>query len=132
MKKLLVYIVMPPKSSSTKGSYGTEKALRMYVEESNIALKVLYEDPDIIVVTAPNEDELREIVLNMLKEGPKTLKDIHSKLAGIASEDKIRRCLVKLMDEGIVIVDDDGKYRLLGAEELDGGAREEEEYIDLY
>ena len=35
------------------------------------------------------------------------------------------------MDEGIVVVDDDGKYKLLGAEEFNGGL-EEEEYNDYY
>ena len=95
--------------------------------DNTITLRVLYEDPEIVVVTAPNEDELREIVLNMLREGPKTLKDMHSKLAGIASEDKIRRCLIRLMDEGIVVIDDDGRYRLLGAEEFNGGGLEFEE-----
>jgi fructose-1-phosphate kinase PfkB-like protein len=122
---------MNQRSSSVEKVRGNEKSERVYIEESNVALKVLYEDPDIVVVTAPNEDELREIVLDMLKESPKTLKDMHSRLAGIASEDKIRRCLVRLMDEGIVVVDDDGKYKLLGAEEFNGGL-EEEEYNDYY
>jgi fructose-1-phosphate kinase PfkB-like protein len=122
---------MNQRSSSAEKVRGNEKSERVYIEESNVTLKVLYEDPDIVVVTAPNEDELREIVLDMLKESPKTLKDMHSRLAGIASEDKIRRCLVRLMDEGIVVVDDDGKYKLLGAEEFNGGL-EEEEYNDYY
>jgi fructose-1-phosphate kinase PfkB-like protein len=122
---------MNQRSSSVEKVRGNEKSERVYIEESNVTLKVLYEDPDIVVVTAPNEDELREIVLDMLKESPKTLKDMHSRLAGIASEDKIRRCLVRLMDEGIVVVDDDGKYKLLGAEEFNGGL-EEEEYNDYY
>ncbi|MEL9939415.1 MAG: ArsR family transcriptional regulator [Ignisphaera sp.] len=101
-------------------------------DAESITLKVLYEDPDVVVFTAPNEDELREIVLNMLREGPKTLKDMHSKLAGIASEDKIRRCLVKLMDDGIVTVDDDGKYRLLGTEDFDGGFEAEMNELDYF
>jgi len=122
---------MNQRSSSVEKVRGNEKSERVYIEESNVTLKVLYEDPDIVVVTAPNEDELREIVLDMLKESPKTLKDMHSRLAGIASEDKIRRCLVRLMDEGIVVVDDDGRYKLLGAEEFNGGL-EEEEYNDYY
>ena len=122
---------MNQRSSSAEKVRGNEKLERVYIEERNVTLKVLYEDPDIVVVTAPNEDELREIVLDMLKESPKTLKDMHSRLAGIASEDKIRRCLVRLMDEGIVVVDDDGKYKLLGAEEFNGGL-EEEEYNDYY
>lgn len=88
-------------------------------------LKVLYEDPEIVVVTAPNESELKEILLNMLKSGPKTLKDLHLRLAGIASEDKIRRCMTKLIGEGVVVVDRDGYYRLLG---YDGNQEELEEY----
>ncbi|MDK6028425.1 ArsR family transcriptional regulator [Ignisphaera sp. 4213-co] len=101
-------------------------------EADNITLRVLYEDSDIIVFTAPNEDELREIVLNMLREGPKTLKDMHSRLAGIASEDKIRRCLIRLMDDGIVTIDDEGKYRLLGIEGFDGGLEEESEKFNYF
>lgn len=92
--------------------------------DEDVELKVLYEDPEILVVTAPNEDELREIVLSMLRTGPKTLKDMHTKLAGIASEDKIRRCLVKLIDDGLVVVDDDGRYRLIGTEGYDDNGEE--------
>ncbi len=88
--------------------------------DEGLGLRVIYEDPEILVITAPNEDELREIVLNMLRTGPKTLKEIHSRLAGIASEDKIRRCLIRMMDEGVVIIDDEGRYRLLGIDEFDG------------
>jgi superfamily II helicase len=120
---------MARKSSSIEEIRNSEKLEDV---EDTVTLKVLYEDPDIVVVTAPNEDELREIVLNMLKEGPKTLKDMHSRLAGIASEDKIRRCLVRLMDEGMVIVDDDGKYKLFGADEFDGGVEGEEEHYRYY
>ncbi len=88
--------------------------------DEDLGLRIIYEDPEILVITAPNEDELREIVLNMLRTGPKTLKEMHSKLAGIASEDKIRRCLIRMMDEGIVIIDDEGRYRLLGIDGFDG------------
>lgn len=91
-------------------------------QEVELSLRVIYEDPEIVVITAPNEDELRDIVLNMLREGPKTLKEMHGKLAGIASEDKIRRCVIRLMDEGIVVADEDGHYKLLGSDEFDGGS----------
>jgi hypothetical protein len=94
------------------------------VGNEDIELRVLYEDPEVLVVTAPNEDELREIVLSMLRTGPKTLKDIHTRLAGIASEDKIRRCLVKLIDDGLVVIDDDGRYRLIGTEGHDNNGEE--------
>ncbi|MEM0027739.1 MAG: ArsR family transcriptional regulator [Ignisphaera sp.] len=115
---------MSRRNSNVRGNGGSNRVVEDMNKEvedvESITLKVLYEDPDVVVFTAPNEDELREIVLNMLREGPKTLKDMHSKLAGIASEDKIRRCLVRLMDDGIVTIDDDGKYKLLGTEDFDG------------
>lgn len=88
--------------------------------DKDLKLKVLYEDPEVIVTMAPNESELRDIVLDMLKSEPKTIKDIHSKLAGIASEDKIRRCLTKLVNEGVVVVDEEGKYSALGSNKFDG------------
>ncbi|MEM4788597.1 MAG: ArsR family transcriptional regulator [Ignisphaera sp.] len=88
--------------------------------DKDLKLKVLYEDPEVIVTMAPNESELKDIVLDMLKSEPKTIKDIHSKLAGIASEDKIRKCLAKLVNEGIVIVDEEGRYSVLGSSRFDG------------
>ncbi|HDI02205.1 MAG TPA: hypothetical protein ENF93_01015 [Ignisphaera sp.] len=77
-------------------------------------MKVVYEDPEILVVTAPNEDELRNIILNLLREKPMSVKEIHSILAGIASEDKIRRSLMRLAEEGVVTMDEEGRYKLLG------------------
>jgi len=79
-----------------------------------LGLRVVYEDPEILVVTAPNEDELRNIILNLLREKPMSVKEIHSILAGIASEDKIRKSLMRLAEEGVVMMDEDGRYRLLG------------------
>jgi len=81
---------------------------------SKLGLRVVYEDPEVLVVTAPNEDELRNIILNLLREKPMSVKEIHAILAGIASEDKIRRSLLRLSEEGIVVLDEDGRYRLLG------------------
>ncbi|HIP56744.1 MAG TPA: hypothetical protein EYH02_01545 [Ignisphaera aggregans] len=81
---------------------------------NKLGLRVVYEDPEVLVVTAPNEDELRNIILNLLREKPMSVKEIHAILAGIASEDKIRRSLLRLSEEGIVVLDEDGRYRLLG------------------
>ncbi len=79
-----------------------------------LGLKVIYEDPEILVVTAPNEKELQDIILNLLRDKPMNVKEIHAVLAGIASEDKIRRALNKLAEEGSVLVDEEGRYRALG------------------
>ncbi len=79
-----------------------------------INLRVLYEDPDVVVVTAPNEDELRRILIELLKESPMSLKELHSVLSGLASEDKIRKALSVLMEQGVVGVQRDGKYYIFG------------------
>lgn len=79
-----------------------------------INLRVLYEDPDVVVVTAPNEEELRRILLDLLRESPMNLKELHSILSGLASEDKIRKALSTLMNQGLVRMQPDGRYKVLG------------------
>lgn len=91
------------KSSSTSG--GVESKL-----------KVVYSDKDVIVMTAPNEDELKQILLDLLNEKPMNLKELHSMLSGIASEDKIRRALADLVEKGKINLLEDGRYVKLGTE----------------
>ena len=79
-------------------------------------LKVVYSDKDVIVMTAPNEDELKQILLDLLNEKPMNLKELHSMLSGIASEDKIRRALADLVENGKINLLEDGKYVKLGTE----------------
>ncbi len=81
----------------------------------NRRLKVIYEDDDIVVMIAPHEDELERIVLDILKRRKKgwTVKEIHSYLEAIASEEKIRRTLYKLVNKGIVKQFPDGRYMLV-------------------
>jgi len=75
-----------------------------------IKLKVLHEDDDIVVMTAPNEDELIEIIRELISEKPMNVHEIHAILSGIASEDKIRRALSILIERGIAITNSDGRY----------------------
>jgi len=84
--------------------------------EKKLSLKVVYEDPDVVVLRAPNEDQLMEILKNLLKDKPMSVKELHSYLSGLASEDKIRRALTKLVNEGKVYVMNDGKYVIVGLE----------------
>lgn len=79
-------------------------------------LKVVYSDKDVIVMTAPNEDELKQILLDLLNEKPMNLKELHSMLSGIASEDKIRRALADLVEKGKINLSEDGRYVKLGTE----------------
>ena len=85
-----------------------------YDPSGKIRLRVLYEDPDVVVVTAPNEDELKQILLNLLQERPMNLKELHGVLSGLASEDKIRKALSQLMDQNRVIMEHDGRYKTIG------------------
>ncbi len=74
-------------------------------------LKVVYEDPEIVVYTAPTEDELKEILLDLLyKHERMNIRELHSYLSGLASEDKIRYALNSLMKENLVVVDREGYY----------------------
>jgi len=67
-------------------------------------------------MTAPNEDELKQILLDLLNEKPMNLKELHSMLSGIASEDKIRRALADLVEKGKINLSEDGRYVKLGTE----------------
>ncbi len=80
----------------------------------NRRLKVIYEDDDIVVMVAPHEDELERIVLDILKRKKKgwTVREIHSYLEAIASEEKIRRTLYRLIEKKLVKQFPDGKYIL--------------------
>ncbi len=90
----------------------TEDEIRYFV--SKIRLRKLYEDDDVILMTAPNEDELKNIILELLHEKPMNLREIHTILSGLASEDKIRKALITLVEEGMIAVNDEGRYTLLG------------------
>lgn len=93
------------KSSNKEGDELTE------VEKK---LHVLYSDKEVVVMTAPNEEELKEILLDLLSQRPMNLKELHSALSGIASEDKIRKALADLAEKNLVTLTDDGKYVKLG------------------
>lgn len=78
-----------------------------------VRLKILHEDNDVVLVTAPKDDELIKIIRELLSHRPMNLKEIHQILSGIASEDKIRRALNTLIDQGEVYIDSDGRYMVI-------------------
>ncbi len=65
-------------------------------------LPKVYEDDDIEVVIAPSEEEVREYILDLLREGPKDIKEIHGVLYNLASDERIRKILYDLKYKGIV------------------------------
>jgi len=98
-------------------------------EEITRSLTVIYEDDDIVVYTAPNEDELKSILLELLGKYQKmSIRDLHKHLSGLASEDKIRYALNELMKENKVVVDKQGFFYLA---ELVDALEVEEYYSDM-
>ncbi|BBD72627.1 hypothetical protein HS1genome_1016 [Sulfodiicoccus acidiphilus] len=79
-------------------------------------LKVVYTDRDVVVMTAPNEEELKEILLGLLSDKPMNLKELHTILSGIASEDKIRKALADLTERNLITLLPEGKYAKLGTD----------------
>jgi len=78
-----------------------------------IRLRIIHEDNDIVLTSAPNDDQLVEIIKDLLSYKPMNLKEIHYILSGIASEDKIRKALNTLILRGEVHINgDNGKYIL--------------------
>ncbi|MCD6340940.1 MAG: ArsR family transcriptional regulator [Desulfurococcales archaeon] len=81
-----------------------------------LGLKVVYEDSEVVVVRAPTEDQLIKIITDLLRDKPMTVKELHSILSGLASEDKIRRALTRLVNDGRAIVSHDGRFSIVGLE----------------
>jgi len=102
------------RSSFNERSFSNQRE-NVYVYNENIVLQKLYEDDELVVVVAPNEDQLRDIIIKLLREKPLTVKELHSILSGLASEDKIRHALNQLMEEGLVYSDKEGRYFLVAS-----------------
>jgi hypothetical protein len=82
-----------------------------------VRLRIIHEDGDIVLASAPNDDQLVEIIKDLLSYRPMNLKEIHFILSGIASEDKIRKALNNLISRGEVYIDyTNGKYILTSIE----------------
>lgn len=80
----------------------------------DLNFKVVYEDQEVLVIRAPTEDELVRIIIKLLSRKPMNIKEIHQYLPGIASEDKIRKTLTRLINEGRVYVLEDGRFIVAG------------------
>ena len=79
-----------------------------------INLKMVYDDDEVTVFIAPDEKETEEIIKKMLAERAMTVNEIHEALSNLASDDRIRRILRKLMEEGKIEMDKRTKrFRLI-------------------
>jgi predicted transcriptional regulator len=84
-------------------------------KEIESKLEVVYDDDELVVMIAPEEDELKNVIIDLLQESPMDIKEIHSVLTNLASDEKIRKALNELAEEGKVIEDKKTKkFMLLG------------------
>jgi len=87
---------------------------RRSLEEKN----VIYEDDDIIVMRAPDDEELIELVKKKIAENgkPVSWKELRAYFSGLAGEDRLRKVLIRLIENDEVIEMPDGTFALPGME----------------
>ncbi|MCD6488591.1 MAG: hypothetical protein J7K21_05135 [Desulfurococcales archaeon] len=80
--------------------------------------RVVYEDSEIVVLVAPRDEELGDVIIDTIREKgrPMTWDELREEFSGIAGEDRLRRALNKLVDMGILVEFPDGSYGLPGME----------------
>jgi len=90
----------------------------MAVKTKPKELEVVYEDEDVLVVRAPDDEELERLVVDIIrKKGrPVTWKELRKELSGLAGEDRLRKVLVKLIERDVVVEMIDGTFGLKGME----------------
>jgi len=78
----------------------------------SLDLKVLYEDEELIVMKAPTDEELIELVYKFIrsKGRPVTWKELREAFSGTAGEDRLRRALSRLRQQGLLIELRGGRY----------------------
>ncbi len=75
-------------------------------------LKVLYEDEEIVVMKAPHDEELVQLVYEFIasKRRPVTWKELREAFSGIAGEDRLRKALHTLREKGLIVELRGGRY----------------------
>ncbi|HIQ24031.1 MAG TPA: hypothetical protein EYH50_03185 [Pyrodictium delaneyi] len=81
----------------------------------SLELKVLYEDEELVVMKAPTDEELVDLVYNFIrsKGRPVTWKELRDSFSGIAGEDRLRKALSKLRMRGDIVELRGGRYATL-------------------
>ncbi len=80
--------------------------------------KKIYEDSDVVVLIAPRDEELGDVIVDTIREKgrPMTWEELRDEFSGIAGEDRLRKALNRLVDTGVLIEFPDGSYGLPGME----------------
>lgn len=76
--------------------------------------KIIYEDEEIMVMRAPSDEELEEMVVTIIanKGRPLAWKELRKELSGLVGEDRLRKALLKLIDKDVVVEMIDGTFGL--------------------
>ena len=69
-------------------------------------VSIIYKDEEIELLPAPNDQEAKQLILQLFKEKnkPMTFKELREIFNGTIGEDKLRRLLIKLREEGYLIL----------------------------
>ena len=95
-------------------------------------LEKIYEDEEIEVFAAPDDAELEQLLLNILKEKPMKFKELKEVFSATAGEDRLRRSLMKLLEDGRIRELEDGTYTAADIEDIYPmeESEEEEEFLE--
>ena len=93
-------------------------------------LEKIYEDEEIEVFAAPDDAELEKLLLEVLKEKPMKFKELKEVFSATAGEDRLRRSLMKLLEEGHIRELEDGTYTATEYEEIYQAEGESEELLE--
>lgn len=68
-------------------------------------LKVIYEDNDVIVEMGPHDNEIPELVMDLFKKQkrPLTWQQLREHFSAVIGEDRLRRAIRQLVNEGKLI-----------------------------
>lgn len=83
-------------------------------------LEKLYEDDDVVVVKAPDDKKLVELIVDIIKRKgkPVSWSEFREALTGLAGEDRLRKTLAELVERGVVVELPDGCFALPGMEHM--------------
>ncbi|ALL01192.1 hypothetical protein Pyrde_1144 [Pyrodictium delaneyi] len=78
----------------------------------SLDLKVLYEDEELVLMKAPTDEELVELVYKFIrsKGRPVTWKELRDAFSGTAGEDRLRKALSRLRMRGDIVELRGGRY----------------------
>ncbi|WP_075049703.1 hypothetical protein [Ignicoccus islandicus] len=79
-------------------------------EEVINKLEKIYEDDEIVLLAAPDDIELEQLILNILQEKRMKFKELKEVFSATAGEDRLRRALLKLLEENRIFELPDGSY----------------------